>query len=55
MRARLMFWTGINPHEIPVRDVLSFNDHVEDIIEEYQEMLKNAVAAGVAEVLEEAF
>jgi len=47
-----MYWTNLNPHEVPVRDVIAFSNNVEDVIEEHQEMLTNAVAQGVAKVLE---
>jgi len=48
-----MYWTGLAPGDLPVRDVLAFSEHAEDIVEEHQEMLKGAVASGVAEVMEE--
>lgn len=38
---------------MPVRDVLVFNDYAEDTVEEFSEMIKNSVARGVAEVLNE--
>lgn len=47
-----MYWTNLNPHEIPVRDVLAFAENSDDVLEEHGEMLENAVAAGVAKVLE---
>lgn len=47
-----MFWTGILPHNVPVRDILSFNENTEDIFEEWQELMQNAVAAGVSEVVD---
>lgn len=37
---------------MPVKDVIAFNEYAEDVVEEHQEMLRNAVAAGVADVLE---
>lgn len=46
-----MYWTGIKPNELPVADVLAFTEHFSDIVEEHQEMNKNAVAKGVAKVL----
>lgn len=53
MKAQWLYWTGQHPNEVPIRDVLTFNDHIEDIMEEHFEMLRNAVAAGVADVVEE--
>lgn len=47
-----MFWAGLHPHDIPVRDVLIFNEHAEDIFEEYRDVMKSAVAEGVSEVLD---
>lgn len=52
MKARLMYYIGLHPHDIPVRDVVAFHDYVEDIREEEQEMMKASVAAGVAEALD---
>lgn len=37
---------------MPVRDVLVFNEHAEEIIEEFLEMLEGAVASGVGQVVE---
>lgn len=51
MRSRLMYWAGLNPHKIPVRDVLGFNDYVEDMTEEHRDLIK----AGVGEAIAEAF
>lgn len=53
MKARFMFWTGIHPNNMPVKEVLVFNEHAEEILEETAEMLRNTVAAGVADVIEE--
>lgn len=47
-----MYHTNVNPHEIPVRDVIAFSNHIEDIVEEERDMLKGAVAAGVSEALD---
>lgn len=46
-----MYWTGLNPNDVPVRDVISFTQHFEDMAEEHRDMLESAVAKGVAEVL----
>jgi hypothetical protein len=46
-----MFWTGINPHKLPVTDVLSFNEHLEDMIEEQKELIKAGVGEAIAEAL----
>lgn len=53
MRVRFMFWTGVRPDDAAVRDVLAFNEYAEDIFEESIEALKDAVASGVAEALDE--
>jgi hypothetical protein len=48
-----MYWTGIPPHTLPVRDVLAFSEYAEELVEEHQKMLKSAVAQGVGEVMDE--
>ena len=48
----MLFWTGVHPHDLPFREVIVFNRHSEEIFDEYQEMMKAAVAEGVAEVLD---
>lgn len=52
MKARFLFWTGVPANEVPVRDVLYFNECAEDLFEEYRDLMKNAVAAGVAEAID---
>jgi len=52
MKARFLFWSGVAPHDIPVRDLISFNEHAEEMIEEVAEMLKDAVAGGVGEAID---
>ncbi len=52
MKARFLFWTGRRASELPIREMLSFSQVSDDVFEEMQEMFKNAVAAGVSEVLE---
>lgn len=52
MKARFMFWTGIQPHGVPIQDILGFNEEAPDLIEEAGEMLKDAVAAGVGEAID---
>lgn len=52
MKARVLFWTGVTPAELPMKDVLSFIEYSEDIFEEALEMLESAVASGVAEVVD---
>jgi len=52
MKTRFMFWTGVMPHDVPVRDILSFNEHAEEIFEEVGEMIKDSVAAGVGEAID---
>jgi len=47
-----MYYTGIHPHQIPVRDFLAFGEHYEEVVEQHTEQMKNIVAAGVAEVVE---
>lgn len=55
MKARIMFWTGLRPNDIPVRDVLALSDEMEDMIEERRQMMYSAVSEAVADILEEAF
>lgn len=52
MKARVMFWAGIPPHSIPLRDVLYFNEYSEEIFEEMKDLFETAVASGVAEVVD---
>lgn len=52
MKARLMYYTNLHPHEIPVRDVLAFSENIEDILEDEYEMQRSAVAEAVSEVLD---
>lgn len=52
MKARMLFWIGSSPNDLPMKDVLSFIEYSEDIFEEASEMIKNSVAAGVAEVVD---
>lgn len=47
-----MFWTGILPHDVPVQDILGFNEYVEEIFEEQHELIQTAVANGVAEAID---
>lgn len=53
MKARVLFWTGRRANELPLIEVLNFLRHAEDMFEEYSEMFENAVASGVAEVLDQ--
>jgi hypothetical protein len=46
-----MYWANLNPHTIPVSDVLAFNEYVEDNVEEHKELIKNAVGEAISEVL----
>lgn len=52
MKARVLFWTGRRANELPLIEVLQFLEYAEDIFEEYGEMFENAVARGVAEVVD---
>jgi hypothetical protein len=52
MKVRFLFWTGKLPTEIPIRELFLFSKHSEEVFEEYMEVEKSAVAAGVAEVLD---
>lgn len=52
MKARFLFWAGVPAHDMPVKDLISFNEHTEEMIEEVAEMLKDAVAAGVGEAID---
>lgn len=52
MKSRLMYWAGLNPHKIPVKDVLGFNEYVEDITEEHKDLIKAGVGEALSEVLE---
>ncbi len=48
-----MYWTDASVNTMTVRDVIAFSEYIEEITEEHQTMIKNAVAEGVAEVMEE--
>lgn len=48
-----MYWTNLQPHELPVRDVIAFSEGLSDEVEDHQELIKNAVAEGVAEALDQ--
>lgn len=53
MKVKFMFWTGMHPNGIPIRDVLAFNEYAEETMEEVFEGLKDVVASGVAEALDQ--
>lgn len=53
MKVKFMFWTGMHPNDIPIRDVLAFNEYAEETMEEVFEGLKDVVASGVAEALDQ--
>lgn len=52
MKARFLFWTGTRAAEVPLIEVLSFNEYSEEIFEEFHDMFKSAVGEGLAEVLD---
>lgn len=51
MRMRVLFWTGVNPDDLAVRDVILFNEYSRDIIEEFGNVFKNAFGEVLYEVL----
>lgn len=53
MKSRVLFWTGTSASALPLKDVLWFLEFSEEIFEERMDLMKQAVAEGVAEVLEE--
>lgn len=46
-----MYWAKLNPHKIPVKDVLVFNEYVGDILEEHKDLIKVGVGEAISEVL----
>lgn len=53
MEARLLLLTGNRASGMPVRDVLVFVHHFEEVFEQYMEAYEGAVASGVAQVVEQ--
>jgi hypothetical protein len=46
-----MYWANLNPHTIPVKDVLAFNEYVENTVEQHKDLIKGAVGEAISEVL----
>jgi hypothetical protein len=46
-----MYWANLNPHTIPVKDVLAFNEYVTDNVEQHKDLMKAAVAEAISDVL----
>lgn len=47
----MLFWTGVHPNRLSFKEVLVFSEYSDDVFEEFAEVIEQAVASGVAEVV----
>lgn len=49
----ILFWTGRDANDMTVRDVLAFNEYVEDKVEEQKELRRVATEEAIRNVLDD--